>query len=112
MVFVKDAGRRRWGPPEVYVDGVKVQGVVRPAGTKMKTRDDDGPAVRTLVATYPSSGYIAERNADGSLSVYLLTAGPIQTETSGNATFSSTGDRGMSAAKMQAMNEESRRVAR
>jgi hypothetical protein len=68
--------------PAVKVYG----GIGLSTSTRESVRDaSGGPARKTLIATYPSSGFIAERNEDGSLSVYRMTGELVSTETIGDA---------------------------
>ena len=98
-MFTKDAGRQR-AEVHAYRDGgVRVQGMVR-APARRSTRDASGPARRTVVARFQGTGFVAERE-DDELVIYLVSDDPIETQT--------TGDRGMSAARLQRINEASRR---
>ncbi len=100
--FLRDTlDRRRATEHNVYIgrhgevtasSGVKVVGVVRPpaASSRTKTRDDRGPAIKTEVARFQGTAYIAER-IDDELVIYLVTQDPVATQTTGDDESGGTG---------------------
>jgi hypothetical protein len=44
-----------------------------------RVRDAAGPARRTLICTYPGTGFSAERDDSGALNVYLLSEDAVPT---------------------------------
>jgi len=94
--YLIDHGRKAYVPPSV-----RVQGVLRgtPPASRRPTRDTgNGPARRVRVAAFPGTGFIAEREGD-ELVVYLVSGDAVSTETIND---------GMTAARMQKINEASR----
>jgi hypothetical protein len=78
---------------------------IRPGSRKAR----DGLAQKTLIATFPGSGFTAEREGDA-LNVYLISDDNVTT----GATLSNVGDRArgpMTAARMQARIVERRKTS-
>jgi hypothetical protein len=67
--------------------GVKIYGGLAGIGAQptRKVPRDQGPVKRTLVATYPGTSFTAERNEDGSLSVYHVGDENMSTSLTGDA---------------------------
>ena len=69
--------------------------------------DTAQPVHRKLIASFPGDAFIAERQ-DNSLNVYLVSGEPIPFGVTGDAAI---GRQPMTAARLQQINEASRRAA-
>jgi len=93
-IWVHDEERR-------FVDAASLPTSVAGASSR------GGPATRTKVATYYGSSFHAERGPDGQLDVYFVGTMPLATQA--NEMTGDVAKGPMTAAKMQAISEASRR---